>query len=456
MASAESKSIAVLGAGVTGLTAAYRLTRLGHRVKIFEQTGRAGGAVRTERSGGWLIEAGPNSLLSGETAMTGLLGELGLNEQIIPANTSARHRYVVRAGRLIAAPLSPPAFLASGLFSPIAKLRILSELVTRPRIRTTDVPLSEFVRGHFGDEFVDYALNPFVVGVYAGDPGKLSARYAFPKLWQLERTHGSLLRGQIAQAKARKSRHESPSQIFSFAEGLQTLIDAIVQCLPNGCIAFNTSLEALTPGERWNIIWNEAGAAHTQAFDAVVVALPAHALARLRLGSLGERPLAALDAVEHPPVSSLFLGYRREHVEHPLNGFGVLIPAAEKLSTLGVLFSSSLFPQRAPEGHVALTVMIGGTRQPELASLSTGQLLARVRGDLQKLLGVTGEPAFVRHTFWPRAIPQYNLGHEQHIASMTLLERSQPGLFIGGQARDGVSLPSCIAAGEKLAARANK
>jgi oxygen-dependent protoporphyrinogen oxidase len=202
------------------------------------------------------------------------------------------------------------------------------------------------------------------------------------------------------------------------------------------------------------VIWNHADTTHTQSFDAIVVALPAHALARLRIGSLGERPLAALDGIEHPPVSSLFLGFRREQVAHPLDGFGVLVPAVENRSVLGVLFSSSLFPNRAPAGHIALTAMVGGTRQPELAALPTNQLLARIRPDLAQLLGVAGEPVFMRHTFWPRAIPQYNLGHEQYVASMALLERNQPALFIGGQARDGISVPACVAAGEQLAVRA--
>jgi oxygen-dependent protoporphyrinogen oxidase len=158
--------------------------------------------------------------------------------------------------------------------------------------------------------------------------------------------------------------------------------------------------------------------------------------------------------VEHAPVSSLFLGFTREQVKHPLDGFGVLVPAAEKRSVLGVLFSSSVFTGRAPAGHVAVTVMVGGTRRPELASLPTEQLLATVREDLARLLGVQGEPAFVRHTYWPRAIPQYNLGYEQYLSAISSVEQTHSGLFIGGQARDGIALSSCLAAGESLARRA--
>lgn len=452
-ASNGGKSVAVIGAGVTGLTAAYRLAQAGHNVRVFEQSGRVGGAIRTEETEGWLIEGGPNSLLSGEPAAMKLIEELGLERERIVANPAAKNRYIVRGGRPVAAPMSPISFLGSPLFSPLGKLQLLSELFARRRVRTTDVSLAEFVGSHFGREFVDYALNPFVSGVYAGNPNKLSARHSFPKLWEIEQTHGSLIRGQIAAAKTRRASGGSRPAIFSFQHGLQTLTDTLAARIPAGAIALNASLDTIVRGEKWSVIWNDAGGTHTQSFDAIVVALPGHALAQLRIGALGERPLAALDAVEHPPVSSLFLGFRRDQVRHPLDGFGVLMPEIERRSTLGILFSSSLFPNRAPEGHVALTVMTGGTRHPSLASLPTAKLLDAVRHDLTELLGVSGEPVFLRHAFWPRAIPQYNLGYEQFLTAITGAERTHPGLFFGGQVRDGVAVPACVAAGEKLAAR---
>jgi oxygen-dependent protoporphyrinogen oxidase len=454
VAAPDSKTVAVLGAGLTGLTAAYWLTQRGHAVRLFEQSGRVGGAIRTQHVDGWLVEAGPNTMLTGDPALAALLDKLGLAGACVSASPTAKQRYIVRRGRPVAAPLSLPAFLGSRLFSLNAKIRALVELVSGPRVRTADLSLEEFIRSHFGQEMVDYALNPFVTGVYAGNPQKLSARYAFPKLWELERKHGSLLRGQNAVTQERRTRGELRPGIISFAQGLQTLPLALAAQLPDGALTLNARLEGLVPGKKWNVIWHDGQLAHTESFDAVIAALPAPALASLRLGPLAERPLAGLDAIEHPPVTSLFLGYRREQVKHPLDGFGLLVPAVEHRSILGVLFSSSLFPGRAPAGHVALTVLVGGTRQPEIASLSTDRLLARIRGDLTELLGVTGEPVFSRQTFWPRAIPQYNVGYEHYLGAMAACERANPGLFIGGQARDGISLPACIAAGESLATRA--
>lgn len=458
MPDTPQKSIAVLGAGATGLAAAHRLARLGHRVRVFEKSGRVGGSIRTELAeGGWLVEAGPNSLLSGESILGPLIDELGLASERVAANPTAKKRFIVRRGRPVAAPLSPPAFLGSPLFSPWAKVQLLAELFARPRIRTTDVSLADFVAAHFGHELVEYGLDPFVSGVYAGKAEKLSARHSFPKLWEIERKQGSIIRGQIAAAKARKAAGEPRSEIFSFRRGLQTLTDALAASLPAGALALDATLDTIVPGAKWSVVWhNTADMTHTESFDTIVVALPAPALAQLRIGPHGERPLASLSAMEHPPVSSLFLGYRREQVAHPLDGFGALVPTVEKRSVLGILFSSTLFPDRAPAGHVALTVMVGGARQPELASLPTEKLLAAVHRDLTELVGASGEPVFLRHNFWPRAIPQYNLGHEQFLNAITDVEKNLPGLLIGGQCRDGIAVPACLAAGEKLAARAAK
>lgn len=445
------QAIAVLGAGVTGLTAAYRLSQRGHRVRVFESTDHIGGAIRTEIAGDWLIESGPNTLLAGDPALAALLDELQLGPERIAANAAARHRYFVRHGRALPAPLSPLAFLTSPLFSVGAKFRLAAEFLKRPRVRLADLSLEEFVRDHFGQEIVDYALSPFVAGIYAGDPKKLSARHAFPQLWASEQQHGSLLRAQRAAARAPRERRGVG--IMSFRCGLQALPEALATRLPSDALALRARIEALVPGSPWSVVWNDGAATHTENFDAVIAALPAPALAQLRFGTLGERPLASLDAIEHPPVSSLFLGYRRDQIAHPLDGFGLLVPEIEKRSVLGVLFSSSLFVGRAPAGHVALTVIVGGSRQPELARLPTDKLLSTIAPDLQQLLGVSGPPVFQRHTFWPRAIPQYNLGYERHLETMTNAERTHPGLFIGGQARDGIALSACLAAGERLAAQ---
>jgi oxygen-dependent protoporphyrinogen oxidase len=449
VAQQNPKSIAVIGGGLTGLTAAWRLHTRGHRVRLFEASSRVGGAVGSEPIGGWLVETGPNSLQVNSPDVAAVLDELGLGSQKLAASPAAKNRYVVRDGQLRAMPLSSPALLGSRLFSTSAKLRILAEIFTRRRTRTDDPSLATFVREHFGQEFVDYALDPLVSGIYAGDPAKLSARHAFPRLLEFERTHGSLLRAQIANARERRKRGEPPSQLISFAGGLQTLTDTLAAALPSGSIQLRAKVSRLQPGPPWWLAWQQDDMAYSEKADAIILAVPAATLTSLRVGN--EHPLAALAGIEHSPVASLFLGFRHDDVAHPLDGFGMLLPEREQRLPLGVIFSSTLFPGRAPDNHVAITVMAGGARRPALARLDPETLLASVLPDLRSLLNVHGDPVFMRHTFWPRAIPQYTLGYDRFLEAMAATEKKFPGLSIGGHVRDGVALGACVASGLRLA-----
>jgi protoporphyrinogen/coproporphyrinogen III oxidase len=446
----------VLGAGATGLAAAYTLVRQGRKVRLFDASDRYGGAVQSERENGWLIEAGPNSMQESSTELTALIAELGLEPHKRYAQPEAKNRYILRGGRPVAAPTSPPGFLSSPLFSAGAKVRLFAELLQRRRVRTADVSLAEFVASHFGQELVDYGLNPFVSGVYAGDATKLSAKFSFPTLWAAERTHGSLIRAQIAAAKEKKAKGErrGPAPIISFSDGLAMLTRALASRLPDGTLELEARVETLVQDGAWKLVWSRDGQTRTETFSRVLLALPASALARLTVGPLGERPLAELDSIDYPPVASLFLGYRREQVQHPLDGFGVLVPQREHRQVLGVLFSSSLFPGRAPDGHVAVTVMMGGLMRPDLGRAPLADLLPIAAKELAELLGVQGEPVFLRHHAWPKAIPQYNLGYGRFLDAMTRCEQGHPGLLIGGHVRDGIALPACLAAGQRLAERA--
>lgn len=446
--------IAIIGGGITGLSAAYRLARQGRPFRLFEAAPRLGGNIRTERHDGWLVEAGPNSLQL-TPAISTLLVELGL--AAITASPEAKNRYIVRGGKAVPAPTSPGGFFKSPLFSAGAKLRLLGELLKRRRERHADISLADFVADHFGAELVDFGLRPFVSGIYAGDAQKLSARLSFPSLWEAERTHGSLIRAQLAAAKAKRARGEpaGPAPIVSFSDGLETLPKVLAARLPSNSVELTARVTDIALGDSWKLVWHRPGLPpHAELFSAVILALPAAALAALPIGHMGERPLASVGDIEYPPVSSLFLGYKRDQVGHPLDGFGMLVPPSEHRVALGVLFNSTLFPSRAPAGHVALTVMTGGALRPELASLPDSQLLTLVRNDLSGLLGVRGEPVFIRRNIWPHAIPQYNLGYARYLDLIARVEASHPRLLIGGHVRDGISVPNCIAAGEKLATRA--
>lgn len=452
----QPEKIAVIGGGVTGLTAAYHLKQAGKTVRLFEASDRVGGPVQSVREDDWLVEAGPNSLQENSADLTHLITELGLDAARAAARPEAKNRYILKGGQPVAAPASPPALFTSPLFSLGAKLRVFGELLQRPRVRSADVSLADFVASHFGHELVEYGLNPFVSGVYAGDANELSARHSFPSLWKIEQETGSIIRGQIKAAKAKRAAGGSsgPPAIISFREGLGMLPQALAAQIGPGTIGLNARIKSLIPGERWGVVWNRDGDTQVEEYDRVVLTLPAKPLAELTIGSLGERPLAELAEIAYPPVASLFLGYRREQVTHPLDGFGVLMPQAEHRQVLGILFSSSLFAGRAPEGHVGLTVMMGGVRRPDLGEADESALLRVAQRELEDILGVSGSPVYQRLHQWPRAIPQYNLGYGQYLRAIETCEQTHSGLLIGGHVRDGISLTNCISAGKKLAERA--
>lgn len=442
--------VAILGAGLTGLSAARRLALAGRRVVVFEGSSEVGGVIRSERHpDGWLIESGPNSLQE-TPAVARLLEELDLGSARVAASPEAKNRYILRDGVTRPLPFSPPAFLRSGVFSLGAKFRVMREVLRSRVPREADLPLASFFQEHFGRELLDYALDPFVSGIYAGDPARLSARHSFPALWKAEHEHGSLIRAQIAGARAKRARGESsgPPTIISFTDGLATLPRALAASLPEGSLRLSSPARRLTPTPTgWKV-----DAAPDERFSRVLIALPAPAVARLDIGSPGfPTSLASLDQMEHPPVTALFLGFKREQIAHPLDGFGVLFPGVEKRQLLGVLFSSTLFSGRAPEGHAALTVMLGGMRNPELAHLPLEEQLPIVQRELAAILGLRGEPLFVRRAHWPRAIPQYQLGHDSHLHAIAAAEDRNFGLHVGGPVRDGIGLPACLAAGERLA-----
>jgi oxygen-dependent protoporphyrinogen oxidase len=449
---ATSLPVAVIGGGITGLTAAWHLQRAGIPVVGFEAAPVAGGMIVSTRRDGWLWEAGPNSIVESSAEVADLVDALGLGSRRCYAGGRAGNRYVVRDGRLVALPASPLGFLRTRLFSPRAKLRLLREPFCARAAPDADESVAQFVVRRLGREFLDYAVNPFVGGVYAGDPRRLSVRHGFPKLHALEQRHGSLLRGALVRRNATGG---PQGRIFSFPDGLEELPRALTVSL-GGAMRLNHRVRKIRRcGGHWEIDGEAGRARPGERFRAVVCALPAGSLATLPFeGVPAASLLADLREIEHPPVLSIFTGFRRADVAHPLDGFGLLVPEVEQRRLLGTLFSSSLFPGRAPEGCVALTSFTGGARSPELVKLGEAELRKLVQEELRELLGVRGAPVFFNVHRWPRAIPQYQVGYARFKAMLVAVEAGAPGLHIGGNVRDGISLANCIEAGRRLAVAA--
>lgn len=452
-------SVAVIGAGISGLAAAYRLQQNGYQVQLFESESRTGGVICSERDGGYLAEWGPNSIQESSSHIRALVRELGLEGQCVEAKPSVNKRYIVRSGQLVALPMTLPALLRSRLFSRRAKLRLLCEPLIPARRVTHEESIADFARRRFGPEVLEYVVNPFVTGIYAGDPEQLSVRYAFPKFYELEQQYGSLIK---AQRKSRKTRQEmstspAPSEtsfsgtIFSFRGGMQTLPDALRQRLGDA-VCLNAPVEKLTPAiNGWSVTVKQQLQSVKRHVDALVYTAPLYHLSTMGLPSTAE--VQAVANVQYTPISILVLGYRREQIGHPLDGFGMLVPAVEPCNIFGTLFSSSMFPGRAPDGHVILTVFIGGARQPDLAKEPSAALLKVAQQDLHRLLGVAGEPTYVNHIFWPKAVPQYELGYGHKQAMIARLERRYPGFFMAGSYRQGVAVGDTLASGYAAAKR---
>ena len=441
--------IAVLGGGISGLAAAWKAQKRGAEVSLFEASDRIGGVIRSVRRDGFLVDEGPNTLVARHAVVGETIEALGLEEDRVWADENSAHRYVVRDGVPVALPSSPGSFLKTSIFSARGKLRLLREPFIGPS-DADDEPLSDFVRRRLGSEVLDYAVDPFVGGILAGDPARLSTRYAFPPLWEVEQSHGSLFRGMLSKARNRKDAPPS-SRPFSFRDGMQTLPDALARIL-GGAIYTDAPVVTLSRGSgSWAVTTQQAGETRTEHFDKVISALPLHRFADLDIDAEIDR--AALDAVAHTDLSVLALGFRRDQVEHPLDGFGLLVPSREPFEVLGVLFSSSLFPGRAPEGHVLLTCFVGGRRKPEQASLPPDRLLALALGDLRALLGVRGEPLFTHRASWKQVIPQAEIGYGRVLDAISTIEEQHPSLGFAGSYRYGVSVGDALRSGLDAADR---
>lgn len=450
-------SIGIIGGGITGLTAAYRLKQGGRKITLYEASPRAGGPVQSIRRDGYLAEFGPNTLLETSSHISQLLSDLGLEKHKLYGSEKAKHRFIIRSGIPVALPASPAGFFSSPLFSIAAKLRLLREPFIAKAPINKEESVAEFVRRRLGNELLDYAIDPFVGGVYAGDPEKLSIVHAFPKLYALEQKYGSLIKGQIQGKKERRRSGEiskDRAQMFSFDDGLQVLIDALYHELQLEA-KLNTAVKKIERiSEGWKVSYIDNGTEYINIHSSLLLTIPAYTLAAIE-HTIDGVDLSALNEIYYPPVTSLALGFRRSNVAHLLGGFGMLIPKKENFHLLGTLFSSSLFPERAPDGHVLLTSYIGGARSPELASLNESELVEIAVKDLHTLLGVRGSPTFIHRTYFPKAIPQYTIGYGKYKALLDSFELKAPGIFFAGNFRNGISLSDCITAGHEIADRLN-
>lgn len=446
------KPVAIIGAGITGLTAAFRLQRKGIPVVVYEAGARAGGVIQSVRRDGFLAECGPNTILETAPEISQLVLDLNLESRRLYSNPDAEARFVVRNKTAMAMPSSPPGILTSKLLSMKSKLALLREPFVPPRRDGKEESVAEFVTRRLNAEILDRMVDALVAGIYAGDPHKLSIQHALPRLARLEEKYGSLIKGQIKGARERKesgqvARSRAPK--FSFDEGLQVLTDTLTAQLGDA-VKLNTPVTMLAQeGSIWHVKTSKDETEHS----AVVYCGTAYRLAELRIAARRPVDFSPFSQIRYAPVVSVVLGFRREDVNHPCAGFGMLIPRVEGFKILGTIFSSALFPNRAPAGHVLLTSYVGGERYPELAGLPREELIQLTCEDLGALLGVKGKPGFVHTALYPKAIPQYNVGYGKFKELMNNIESDARGLFFAGHFRDGIALGDSIVSACNIAAK---
>ncbi len=446
-----NESAAVLGAGISGLYAAYALKKMGIKVTVYEKSDRAGGVIQSRRKDDWLVEEGPNTLQVQDQKLWDLFEELNLTNHIVEANKDARKRFIVRDEALHSIPSSLSGFLTTRLLSAPAKLRLAKEpfIASANKI---DETLADFINRRFGNEILDYGINPFVAGVYAGDPKKLSVKHTLSSLYKMEQKYGSVLKGFLRKKKGNTEK----KALISFDEGLQVLPQKLQQELDESLKLKTEVFSISKKDDEWTVQVKKNNKISESRYSAVISTLPAYKLSKLWNSSRSYDSVNELSTVEYAPISTLALGFKKEQVDHPLDGFGLLISEKEDFNILGCLFSSTLFPKRAPKGHMLLTCFIGGTRQPRLAGTSAEKLTEKALKDLNKLLGVEGMPVFNYHTFWQQAIPQFTAGYDRFLTAAANIEKENPGLFISGNFIHGVSIPDCILSSFKLAKRVEK
>jgi protoporphyrinogen/coproporphyrinogen III oxidase len=434
--------VAVVGGGISGLTTAFHLARAGKRVAVLEAAARVGGAIETYADGAWRFEMGPNTVLENNESVSRLIRESGLEDARLIASPAGKRRYLYKEGNLVPLPSGAGTFLSTPLFPLSAKLRLLREPWIRRPSGEAEETVAQFVRRRLGDSFLDYAVGPFVSGVYAGDPERLSVRWAVPKIHALEREHGSLIRGALARRKG-----PAPGgAMISFREGLEELPRKLAREI--GDVRTGTACVRLVRADGGFRVETAGGAVEAVR---VVLAVPADAAALL-LDEATSGASRRLAEIPYAAVVLVSLGWRRAEVGHPLAGFGFLAPRKEGLRVLGCLFTSELFPGRAPEGHVALAAFAGGRTDPQVVGWDDERILATVVAELRGPLSLRGEPSFQRIRRWPRAIPQYEVGHGRFVERAREIEHALPGLRIGGNFLGGVSVPDCIKNATAMAA----
>ncbi len=428
--------VAIIGAGLSGLSCAYLLQQQGYEIGVFETSKRAGGMIATKRHAGFQFELGANSFLS-HAPMIDFLRKIGLEDKIVYADERAKHRFISVGSVMQSVPTKPSGILNSRILTCSGKMALLIEPFRR--VRQDDCSVSDFFKSRIGRQSTEYLVDAFASGIWAGDIKKLSMRSAFPVVWDGVQKHGSLF-GWM------RTRHGSLPKIASFRDGMGALPQYMVAQL-NGCVHYQSTVEQIEcKANQW--LLHADG--HTVKARRLVFALPWDTVTSMMCAPNEVRLCAALSKA---PICSVALGFKRSDIAHALDGFGVLFPRVEGRQTLGAIFSSSLFEHTAPQDSVLLTAFIGGKHSPYWVDCDDDSVQTQVMADLSDILGIQAAPIFLHVMRWHQGIVQYEVGHEARMRTIRQWFNRQPGLYYCGSAEGGVSIAQRIAAAQSVSAQ---
>lgn len=439
------KKVLIIGAGISGLSTAFWLKQNGVGVRIFEKNSFSGGSIRTEKINGYIIEHGPNSALETTPLIDKLINELGISDKKIYANDCAKKRYIIRNGKLHALPMSPVSFLGTKLFTLSAKLRLFKEPFIKSKSHPNET-IAEFTERRLGTEFLDYAINPFVAGVFAGNPRDLNVKTAFPRLYELEKNYGSLIGGAIKSRRERKKRAEASKQsakTFSFLNGMNDLTSAIAERLKNDILNQVEVSDISKIENLFSVDYTHENKNFIESFDVVILSVPAYAAAPMIRKFSSDISILLRD-IYYPPVNVIITSFKREQFAFIPDGFGYLVPEKENSKILGSLWNTVIFPDRAPKDEFVLTNFIGGSRNADLTGLNDDELLKITISELNKSIGVKGQPVFSKIIRWEKAIPQYRKNYSDVFDLLDKFHINNPGLFLCNNYYRGISVGDCI------------
>jgi len=459
-----SKRIAIIGGGISGLSAAYVLEqrrRAGVPVEyvLFESSPRLGGVLVTDRVDGCLVEAGPDSFITEKPWAADLCREIGLGDQLIGSNDADRKTYIVSRGRLVVMPdglmFMVPTKILPTVFSPLfsvrTKLRMATEWFHPPHKAASDETVADLVERHYGTDMVDLLADPLLSGVYGGEASQLSVRAVLPRFAEMEAKHGSLGRAMIAARKkmAAAKKGPAPPLFTSLKEGMQQMVDALVARIDPERIRASTSVESVLPEEGG---WTVSAGYQTDHFDGLIIATPAGAACSL-LQMANQDLSHELGEIRYSSSVTVTLGYDRSVRQSLPPGFGFLVPRSEGRRMLAATFVHNKFPHRAPENRAIVRCFLGGARDEAVLQVSDEEILSIVRGELQRIVKLAADPLFVRIYRWKGAMAQYGVGHLERLQRIESLRKKLPGLGLAGNAFTGIGVPDCVRSGRGAAAR---